>query len=161
MYPVTNEEFGAFISVRGYQKKIYWSQHGWTWKAENGIKSPKYWKDAKWKPAHPVVGASYYEAEAYAKWAGKRLPTEQEWEKAERGTDGETYTLTVKFDENKYNSRQTGVESTSDPVWEWSASWDDKNGQLLRVIHGRGSKRGTALSDLPGLHHRLPSCPGH
>ena len=89
MYPVTNEEFRAFISADGYKNQAHWSQEGWTWRTANNTQTPVYWNDTEWnKPVHPVVGVSYYEAEAYAKWAGKRLPTEQEWEKAARGTDG-------------------------------------------------------------------------
>lgn len=91
-YPVTNEMYRAFILADGYGNQAYWSSEGWKWKTENNVTVPKLWNDPTWnKTDYPVVGVSYYEAEAYAKWAGKRLPTEQEWEKAGRGEDGRKY----------------------------------------------------------------------
>lgn len=71
-YPVINEKYRAFIEAGGYENRQYWSDEGWTWRTRNDI---PYWNDEKWnEPDYPVVGVSYYEAEAYAKWAGKRLP---------------------------------------------------------------------------------------
>jgi formylglycine-generating enzyme required for sulfatase activity len=91
-YPVTNEKYRAFIEAGGYENQACWLPEGWKWKTGKSIARPGYWHNSKWdKPNHPVVGVSYYEAEAYAKWAGKRLPTEQEWEKAARGEDGRQY----------------------------------------------------------------------
>ena len=85
-YPVTNEKYRAFVSAGGYVNRNYWSGDGWKWNVPNIPRTPAYLENSNWsKPNHPVVGVSYYEAEAYAKWAGKRLPTEQEWEKAARG----------------------------------------------------------------------------
>ena len=78
-YPVTNKKYAAFIAAGGYQIRRCWSKEGWKWKTEHKIAVPADWDDAESKRAdHPVVGVSYYEAEAYAKWAGKRLPTERE-----------------------------------------------------------------------------------
>lgn len=153
-YPVTNEKYRAFIEAGGYENQACWSADGWTWKMKNNITSPKYWNDAKWnQPDHPVVGVSYYEAEAYAKWTDKRLPTEQEWEKAARGEDGHEYPWGEKFDKNKCNSRAAGIDHTTPVsqyhngvspygcydmagnIWEWCADWyDEKAGQ--RVIRG-------------------------
>jgi formylglycine-generating enzyme required for sulfatase activity len=142
LYPVTNENFEAFILADGYETPGYWSQEGWTWKIEKRIHSPAYWNDSDWNtPNHPVVGVSFYEAESYARWAGKRLPTEQEWEKAARGTDGRTYPWGEMFEKNKCNSHEscTGRTTPVDKypsgvspygcydmvgnVWEWCASW--------------------------------------
>ncbi|MDH4097694.1 MAG: SUMF1/EgtB/PvdO family nonheme iron enzyme [Nitrospira sp.] len=153
-YPVTNEKYRAFVSAAGYNNQAYWSPEGWKWKTKKNITSPEYWNDAKWNKAdHPVVGVSYYEAEAFSKWAGKRLPTEQEWEKAARGEDGRQYPWGEEFDQARCNSSESGFEQatpvTQYPkgvspygcydmagnVWEWCASWYDKS-QGLRVIRG-------------------------
>ena len=55
------------------------------WRSENEISKPQLWDDDQWnRPEHPVVGVSFYEAEAFAEWSGKTLPTEAQWERAGR-----------------------------------------------------------------------------
>ena len=96
--PVTNGEYLEFMKAGGYARDEWWSDAGRAWLAEAraaGIVAPKYWflKGADWWTrsmdrqlpvdlTHPVIHVCYYEAEAYASWAGKRLPTEFEWEAA-------------------------------------------------------------------------------
>jgi formylglycine-generating enzyme required for sulfatase activity len=154
-YPVTNERYRAFIEVGSYEDQQYWSEYGWKWKIANNITDPSYWNDAKWNRAdHPVVGVSYYEAEAYATWAGKRLPTEQEWEKAARGEDGRRYPWGVEFDRTRCNSAESWIGHTTPViqypngvspngcydmvgnVWEWCASWYDEQTKGARVVRG-------------------------
>ncbi|NEO87643.1 MAG: ergothioneine biosynthesis protein EgtB [Spirulina sp. SIO3F2] len=81
-YPVTCAQYQAFIDAGGYQKSDYWSAAGWTWRSQQHITQPLYWQRPEHRKHHPVYGVSHYEAAAYAQWAGKRLPTEVEWEKA-------------------------------------------------------------------------------
>jgi iron(II)-dependent oxidoreductase len=93
--PVTNGEFEHFIEAGGYRNREYWSDSGWAWLQQSGASAPKYWtnRDGAWTTRsmdhsgpvaadHPVCHVCYYEAEAYARFVGKRLPTEIEWEAA-------------------------------------------------------------------------------
>ncbi|MBA3555161.1 MAG: ergothioneine biosynthesis protein EgtB [Gemmatimonadales bacterium] len=93
--PVTNGDFLTFIADGGYEKREYWSEAGWRWLSESGARAPKHWtlgdegwvtrvmdREAPVDPSHPVCHVCWYEAEAFARFAGKRLPTEIEWEAA-------------------------------------------------------------------------------
>ncbi|WP_026361489.1 ergothioneine biosynthesis protein EgtB [Amycolatopsis nigrescens] len=96
-FPVTNGQYTEFLEAGGYGQRRWWSEAGWDYLRAHEITAPRFWQreqDGWWRtrfgvyervPAEqPVVHVSYYEAEAYAAWAGKRLPTEPEWEKAAR-----------------------------------------------------------------------------
>ncbi|MBI4402442.1 MAG: SUMF1/EgtB/PvdO family nonheme iron enzyme [Nitrospirae bacterium] len=155
IYPVTNEQFKKFIEAGGYMmKQEHWSEEGWKWRKKNKVTQPCYWDDPGWtQPDHPVVGVSWYEAEAYAKSVGKRLPTEQEWEKAARGTDGRIYPWGDEFDKEKCNSGASGIGRTTlvtkyvnglspygcydmaGNVWVWTSSVYDNSGQY-KVLRG-------------------------
>ncbi|MGB0563339.1 MAG: SUMF1/EgtB/PvdO family nonheme iron enzyme [Spirulinaceae cyanobacterium] len=81
-YPVTRAQYQEFIAAGGYKVADYWSAAGWDWRQQHQITQPLYGQNLESHPHHPVYGVSHYEASAYATWAGKRLPTELEWEKA-------------------------------------------------------------------------------
>ena len=95
---VTNGEWDEFIADGGYDTATLWLSDGWGWLRENAISAPQYWRDdeqfthAGWQtrdPDAPVTHISYFEADAFASWAGHRLPTEFEWEAIARGQEGE------------------------------------------------------------------------
>ena len=94
--PVTNAAFRDFVEDGGYSDKRYWSDAGWRWREEVKAVHPIYWRrgdDGSWwalnfdtgiplPPNHPVSHVSWFEADAWCRWAGRRLPSEAEWEAA-------------------------------------------------------------------------------
>ena len=110
-YPVTNAQYKKFIESGGYTQKVLWSDAGWQYILEsNPLENNGLDGVFHGEPDCPVVNVSWYEAEAFAKWAGKRLPTEAEWEKAARGTDGRIYPWGNEFDKTRLNCAENKIE---------------------------------------------------
>jgi len=125
---ITNGDFLKFIEDGGYQKELLWLSDGLTYIKENNINSPLYWEKGSegWneftlygkQPLDlntPVSHISYYEAQAFALWAGKRLPTEYEWELAAK---------TLQEDTQAFLEGQTltPTQSLKGSLWQWSSS---------------------------------------
>ena len=150
-YPVTNAQYQAFVEAGGYEKRSYWTDEGWDWRTEKEITGPERYGSEFDLPNHPVVGVSWYEAAAFCRWLSEQLdmpialPTDAQWEKAARGTDGRRYPWGQEIDCEKVNYVDTGIESTSavgifpqgespydahelsGNVWEWTADRFDSN----------------------------------
>jgi len=93
--PVTNVEYVKFVEARGYERREFWSEAGWRWRESAGARAPVYWTElgGAWvrrhfdtlvplPPHHPILHVNAHEAEAYCRFAKRRLPTEAEWEMA-------------------------------------------------------------------------------
>lgn len=157
-FPVTNKQYLEFMESEGYEIYKYWLSDGWEKVKENKWKSPMYWEkiDDKWHTRdflgireinlnEPVCHVSLYEADAYCKWAGKRLPTEAEWEKAACWNEDKQEKTTFpwgneKPTEEKCNllesyhwgcseigsypngASNSGCQQMIGDVWEWTSS---------------------------------------
>lgn len=135
---VTNAEWLAFMFDGGYQRHELWLSDGWAHVTREGWRAPLYWmeRDGVWcehslngtwpvNPGLPVSHVSFYEAEAYAAWAGARLPTEEEWERAVMQSgpaSTENVVATGSFHPQAAPSSGSGLRQTIGDCWEWTAS---------------------------------------
>ncbi|MCL4801164.1 MAG: ergothioneine biosynthesis protein EgtB [Burkholderiales bacterium] len=135
--PVTNAEYLAFLADGGYSRPELWLADGWDARSKEGWDAPAYWegsRDGAWRvftlgglrpvtPDEPVCHVSYYEADAYARWAGARLPSEAEWEVAAAGlpTDGH-FAESGRFHPAAAPDVRTRPAQLFGDVWEWTQS---------------------------------------
>jgi gamma-glutamyl hercynylcysteine S-oxide synthase len=154
--PVTNAAFTKFVDDGGYESPKLWSVAGWEWRQKEGASAPMHWERGGngWErtrfghrepppPDEPVQHVSYFEAEAFARWAGKRLPTEAEWERAatwdeRRGKSrypwgrefmgyeanlGHTRFSPAPVGSYAGGESPTGCVQLTGDVWEWTSSY--------------------------------------
>jgi ergothioneine biosynthesis protein EgtB len=137
-HPVTCGEYLDFIADGGYRRPEFWLSEGWICVQQHGWEGPLYWRveDGEWRiftlagerriePAEPVCHVSFYEADAFARWAGRRLPTEAEWENAAADVK---LTGNLADSQHYHPCSDTGAGGTGElrqmigDVWEWTAS---------------------------------------
>jgi ergothioneine biosynthesis protein EgtB len=171
--PVTCGEFAEFIAAGGYGEPEFWLSEGWAMVQQQGWEAPAYWRatDSGWRiftlsgekrldPAEPVVHVSFYEADAYAKWAGKRLPTEAEWEVAAEGVP-----LTGNLaDSRRYHpaadAGAPGLRQMIGDVWEWTASPYSPYPRFRAVSGAIGEYNGKFMSNQMVLRGGAAVTPG-
>jgi ergothioneine biosynthesis protein EgtB len=131
--PVTNGEWQQFIADGGYRTASLWLSDGWAWVQAQDVDAPAYWRDGRcftlsgWReidPDAPVTHISLFEADAFAAWAGARLPTEHEWEAAAAPLDpaaGQQLDAAGPV-QPAAQAAATGLQQMFGSVWEWTGS---------------------------------------
>jgi ergothioneine biosynthesis protein EgtB len=133
---VTNAEWLQFMGDGGYADPLLWLADGWAWVRANAVAAPLYWEEVggAWHrfaldglrpidPAAPVCHVSFYEADAFARWAGARLPTEAEWEAAAAKADPNGgHQLDTAGPAQPHFAKLHELRELYGNVWEWTAS---------------------------------------
>jgi ergothioneine biosynthesis protein EgtB len=134
---VTNAEYLEFMADGGYRNPLLWLSNGWARVKDQDWTAPLYWEedDGRWRlwtlagvrdvdPDEPVCHVSFYEAEAYARWRGARLPTEREWEHAARlsGLPGANYLDSGALHPRPAGADGGGLLQMGGDLWEWTSS---------------------------------------
>jgi formylglycine-generating enzyme required for sulfatase activity len=121
-FPVTHQVFAKFVHAGGYTTEDFWSAEGWKWRKCTEAKHPSLWQERRWNcPNAPVVGVSWYEADAFTRWLTLsradgwtyRLPDEKEWEAAAAGFDGREYPWGNKWSQDCCNTEESGIDKIS------------------------------------------------
>ncbi len=134
--PVSNAQYLRFVEADGYRDAQLWLSEGWDWVRANALSQPLYWHrdDAGWsaftlsglralRPDAPAVHLSYFEADAYARWAGARLPTEFEWEYASAGCPVKgNFSESARLEPVAGDAPHPGLAQMFGDVWEWTQS---------------------------------------
>ena len=141
--PVTQAEYAAFVDDHGYERRALWSDAGWAWREAEDAHGPLYWRrdgDRGWQrrvfdrwiaivtqPHRPMIHVNAHEAEAWSRWAGRRLPTEAEWEIAARdapiaGNLGLCVGDVVDVAAFPDGDSRWGCRQMVGNVWEWTSS---------------------------------------
>jgi iron(II)-dependent oxidoreductase len=132
--PVSNAGFAEFVEDGGYRWREVWDPAGWAWAQQHALERPLYWTEhgeerrfdrtEPLDPDLPVMHVSWYEADAFARWAGRRLPTEAEWERAASGTEAAQANLDqLSFGPAPARApSEVGALGMLGDAWEWTAS---------------------------------------
>lgn len=134
--PVTVAEYLEFVEAGGYRDPRHWLSDGWDWLCRSGCEAPLYWRSDRriqtlagprpLRPDEPVCHLSYYEADAYARWRGARLPLESEWEVAARSwlvSEPRGLDLACFLESERFHPVPVSGSATFfGNVWEWTAS---------------------------------------
>jgi formylglycine-generating enzyme required for sulfatase activity len=129
-YPATNAQWEAFMETEPWGQRELWTEAGWEWR-QSESPEPNDWRERRKKRDHPVRGLCWYQSLAYARWAGKILLSEAQWEKAaswaEESGKKLKYPWGDDFDAEKCNIRESGIGDTT-PVGRYSPKGDSPYG---------------------------------